>query len=322
MQRVRNLFQLKEAGVLCAFFVLVMAFAGISDHFLSLETFNAIAITSTEIGVVAIGATLLMIAGEFDLSIGSIFALCGMIFASLTTVHGMHGFVAFFFAIATGAFIGFVNGMITLKTNIPSFITTLGTMMIIRGLVLIVTDGFPIAAFHDDTLMTFFNSEWFLGFKMSLLVWLALGAFAIYLLNFHPFGSVIMATGGNKEAAFSMGIKVTGAKLICFVISGTLAGLAGVLQFSHLMSLSPTAGEQYELRAIAIAVIGGTALSGGFGTIIGTLLATVIMGVLASGLVQAGVSTYWFRALVGMILVLAVIMNTSFKRIKEKTIKA
>jgi simple sugar transport system permease protein len=322
MQGFTTLFQLKEAGVTFALIAVMSVFAIISNHFLSLATMNAIALTSTEIGIIAIGATLLMIAGEFDLSIGSNFALCGMMFALTTTTFGVNSYSALLLVLVMGGLIGFFNGFITLKTNIPSFITTLGTMMILRGVVLIVTDGFPIAALAHDGLMSLLNSEWLFGFKTSLLVWLFLGGVAIYILNFHPFGSVIMATGGNVEAAFSMGIKVTSAKLICFIASGVLAALAGVIQFAHLMSLSPTAGEQYELRAIAIAVIGGTSLAGGFGTIVGTMLATVIMGLLASGLVLAGVSTYWFRALVGMILVLAVIMNTSFKRIKEKTVKA
>lgn len=322
MQGLRSLFNLKEAGVLFALVAVMGVFAVISQNFLSVDTFNAIAITSTEIGVIAIGATLLMIAGEFDLCVGSTFALCGMTFALLSSTYGLNSYLALIIAVAIGALIGLMNGLITLKTNIPSFITTLGSMMIIRGIVLIVTDGFPIAAMSDHGLIAVLNNDWLFGFKTSLIMWIAIAATAIYILNFHPFGSVIMATGGNMEAAFSMGIKVNRAKLFCFVTSSALAALAGVMQYSHLMSLSPTAGEQYELRAIAITVIGGTALAGGTGTIVGTLLATVIMGVLASGLVQAGVSTYWFRALVGMILVLAVIMNTNFKRIKEKTIQA
>lgn len=322
MQGFRTLFHLKEAGVLFALVIVVTVFSIISDTFFSLDTFSAIAATSTEIGILAIGATLLMIAGEFDLSIGSNFALCGMTFALLSTKHGLNSMLALSITLLVGGLVGLFNGLVTLKTKIPSFITTLGTMMMVRGVVLIVTDGFPIAALTSDGVIAWFGSDWFLNCKLSLLVWLSLGAIAIYILHFHPFGSVIMATGGNEEAAFSMGIRVTTAKVLCFVVSGLLAALAGVVQFAHLMSLSPTAGEQYELRAIAIAVIGGTALAGGYGTIVGTMLATVIMGVLASGLVHAGVSTYWFRALVGMILVLAVIMNTSFKRIKEKTVKA
>lgn len=322
MQGFRALFHLKETGVLLALISVVLVFGVISDNFLSLDTFGSIATVSTEIGILALGATLLMIAGEFDLSIGSNFALSGMVFALLITSYGLNSFLAFVIALLVGSLVGLFNGLITLKTKIPSFITTLGTMMIVRGVVLIVTDGFPIAALNNSGMMTVFNTGWGAGFQSSLLIWLGLCAAAVYVLNFHPFGSVIMATGGNEEAAFAMGIKVTSAKIACFIVSGACAALAGTIQFSHLMSLSPTAGEQYELRAIAIAVIGGTALAGGSGTIMGTLLATLIMGVLASGLVQAGVSTYWFRALVGMILVLAVVMNTSFKRLKDKAVKA
>lgn len=319
MDGVKNLFRLKELGVLVALVAVIVIFGIISDGFLSVETFASILTVSTEIGILALGATLLMIAGEFDLSVGSNFALSGMLFALLTQSYAVNSFIAFFLALLCGSLVGFFNGLVTLKTKIPSFITTLGTMMIIRGLVLIVTDGFPIAALRGDEVMSILSSDLGFGFKGSLLLWLFLSVAAIYILNIHPFGSVIMATGGNPEAAYAMGIKVRFAKLWCFVLSGFLAGLSGVIQFSHMLSLSPTAGEQYELRAIAIAVIGGTALSGGFGTIVGTVLATLIMGVLASGLVQAGVSTYWFRALVGMILVLAVVMNTAFKRLKDKT---
>lgn len=322
MKRMSALIHLKEIGVLCALVCVILIFSLLSDSFLTKETFGVIVTASTEIGILALGATILMIAGELDLSIGSNFALSGMIFALLISSYGMNSGVAFVAAIMCGSLIGLFNGIITLKTKIPSFITTLGTMMLFRGIVLIVTDGFPIAALSGEGIISLFGSDLGGGFKSSLIVWIGLSAVVTYVLNFHPFGSVIMATGGNVEAAYSMGIKINAAKIICFVVSGALAALAGVIQFSHLLSLSPTAGEQYELRAIAIAVIGGTALTGGFGTIIGTVLATLIMGVLASGLVQAGVSTYWFRALVGIILVLAVVMNEGFKRLKTKTVKA
>lgn len=318
MEHLKGIIHLKEIGVLVALISIVTIFGVISDGFLSMETFGSIATVSTEIGIMALGATILMIAGEFDLSIGSNFALSGMVFAVLIENFQVNSFLALIAALLCGSLVGLFNGLVTLKTKIPSFITTLGTMMIFRGLVLIVTDGFPIAALTNNHVMKLFSFDFGDGFKSSLLVWLILGVLVHYVLNFHPFGSVIMATGGNTDAAYAMGIKVSSAKLRCFILSGLFAALAGVIQFAHMMSLSPTAGEQYELRAIAIAVIGGTALTGGSGTIVGTMLATLIMGVLASGLVQAGVSTYWFRALVGVILVLAVVMNTRFKRLKDK----
>jgi simple sugar transport system permease protein len=310
--------QMKETGVLVALVSLIGIFGVISDGFISLETFGTITTVSSEIGFLALGATVLMIVGEFDLSVGSTFALSGMLFALLTESYGVNGFIALGAALLCGSLVGLLNGLITLKTKIPSFITTLGTMMIFRGLVLIVTEGFPIAALHKELVMNWLSLDFGAGFKSSLLIWLLFSALVIYLLNFHPFGSVIMATGGNEEAAYSMGIRVKRVKLWCFILSGLLSSLASVIQFSHMLSLSPTAGEQYELRAIAISVIGGTALSGGSGTVIGTVLATLIMGVLASGLVQAGVSAYWFRVLIGLILVLAVVLNTNIKSFKNR----
>lgn len=308
----------KESSVFFGLFLLVCIFSGLSDNFLSMASIASIASVSTEMGILALGATILMIAGEYDLSIGSNFALSGMIFALLTTTYNVSPFLAFLAALTAGLCIGLINGLVTLSTRIPSFITTLGTMLILRGIVLVVTDGFPIAALESNGIIALFATDLGAGFKSSLLWWLFLSAYLFYILNWHRLGNHIMATGGNEEAGFSMGIKVKRVKLWSFLLTGVLAALAGVVQYSHLMSLSPTAGEQYELRAIAIAVIGGTTLSGGSGTIIGTIMATLIMGVLASGLVQAGVSTYWFRALVGLILVMAVIMNTNLKRLYQR----
>ncbi len=308
----------KETSVMFALILLIMIFSVLSDNFFSLPTFSSIASVSTEMGILALGATILMIAGEFDLSLGSNFALSGMVFALLTTSFGINPLIALLCAMVCGGSIGFINGFITLKTRIPSFITTLGTMLIFRGLVLVVTDGFPIAAMESNSVLGWFVADLGYGFKSSLLWWLALSVYFLYILNYHPLGNLIMATGANQEAAFCMGVKVERIKMLCFIITGLLASLAGVIQYAHMLSLSPTAGEQYELRAIAIAVIGGSTLSGGAGTMLGTFLATLIMGVLASGLVQAGVSTYWFRALVGAILVMAVIMNTNLKRLQEE----
>lgn len=308
----------KELGVLLGLLLLIVIFSSLSPYFLSVATFASIASVSTEMGILALGATLLMIAGEFDLSLGSNFALSAMIFAGLTATFGVSCWIALLASLGTGLLIGCINGFITLKTRIPSFITTLGTMLIIRGIVLVVTDGFPIAASETNSVMNLFASEIGGGFKISLLWWFGLFIYFYYLLNHHPFGNHLFATGGNDNAAFSMGVRTKVIKMQSFMITGVLAALAGVIQFAHLMSISPTAGEQYELKAIAIAVIGGTALTGGYGTMVGTFLATLVMGVLASGLVQAGVSTYWLRTLIGVILVSAVILNMRIQRAQNQ----
>lgn len=318
MNFFKGLMQQRESGVFFTLFVMIIIFALLSENFLSFSTFGSIFTVSAEIGLIALGATILMIAGEFDLSVGSNFAFSGMIFALLTSNYGLGSVWALILSLIIGAGIGFINGMLTIKTRIPSFIATLGSMLVFRALVLLVTDGFPISALERNWVMTWLGADLGNGFQASILVWVSLGAGLFYLLKIHPFGNLIMATGGNQEASYAMGVKVENIKLIAFMIAGTLAALAGVMQYAHLMTLSPTAGEQYELRAIAIAVIGGTLLSGGTGTIIGTMLGTIIMGVLASGLVQAGVSTHWFRALIGLILVLAVMVYTYFQRSKMK----
>ena len=298
-----------ETGVLVALVVMVAVFSLLSEYFLTAHTWGTLLTAATEIGLVALGATMLMTVGEFDLSVGSIFAFGGLTYATAATEWQLPVGVALGASILAGAMFGLLNGLVTVKTRIPSFITTLGAMLAIRGLVLVLTDGFPVSVTQPDWLMTAAGAPLMFGIKPTVFVWLVFCGLLAYTLKHHPLGNRLMATGGNEQAAFSQGIKTERLKIWCFVLSGVLAALAGVIQFFHLQSLSPTAGDQYELRAIAISVIGGTLLTGGVGTIVGTVLGTILMAVLASGLVQAGVSTYWFRCFLGVILIGAVVLN-------------
>jgi simple sugar transport system permease protein len=161
--------------------------------------------------------------------------------------------------------------------------------------------------------MTWFGTNLGNGFYSAVLWWIGLAIVLSWVLRNTRFGNHVFATGGDADAARSMGVNTTRIKLLTFTLCGFLAGLAGVILFSVLPDLSPTSGESYELYAIAAAVIGGTALSGGSGTILGTLLGTLLMGVVQTGLVHAKVENYWFRTFVGIMLVLAVILNVRIK---------
>jgi len=314
MIRHHRLLKLDEIGVTLALMVLVGLFAFSTDDFMSLRTWGSITSFASVLGVLALGSTMLMIAGEFDLSVGSVAALTGMIFAMGTVQHGHNTYVMAGIALAVGAACGFLNGIITLTTRIPSFITTLGTMLIWRGVVLGVSGGFPISLAEDRSgVMLWFGTKLGEGFYSAVIWWGLLALFLTWLLKFHPFGNHVLATGGNPTAARSMGVNTTKIKLICFTLSGTMAALAGLVLFSELQDLSPTAGEAYELYGIAAAVIGGTALTGGRGTLIGTVMGTLLIGVVQSGLVHAGIDSYWFRCLVGVLLVVAVIINMQLK---------
>lgn len=318
--KINTWLKLDEMGVGIALALLILLFTLLSPEFMSLRTWGSIATFASVLGVIAIGATLLMIAGEFDLSVGSVAALSGMVFAMGVVNWEMSTYLMAGIALAIGAGIGLLNGVVTLKTQIPSFITTLGAMLVWRGVVLGVSGGFPISLVDDRSgVLLWFGSKIGEGFYSATLFWLGITVVFAWLLKLTRFGNHVLATGGDSKAARGMGVNTTKVKLICFTLSGALAALAGLILFSQLQDLSPTAGESYELYAIAASVIGGTALTGGRGTVVGTILGTLLMGVVQAGLVHAGVDSYWFRTFVGLILVFAVILNLKLRQVAERS---
>lgn len=297
----------------------------LQHDFFSLSTWATIFTSSADIGVIVIGVTFLMIAGEFDLSVGSNLALSGMIFASLSTAQSS-SLLSLALALMTGSFIGFINGFLTLALNIPSFIVTLSMMLACRGLVLLLTNGFPIFIEQPNTVMTWFGADLGHGMLMSIAWFIAIGFYLNFIVNKTKTGNHLQATGLDTRVAKTMGINTTKIKMIAFVTCGALAALAGVMQISHLNSLSPTAGEQYELYAIAAAVIGGNSLKGGTGSILGAMLGIVLINVIDTGLIQAGVSIYWYRMFLAILLIATATLNlkssaNTFK-LKQREAKA
>lgn len=299
-----------------ALLVLVGIFSLTSRDFMTLRTWGSVATFASVLGVIALGATVLMVAGEFDLSVGSVAALCGMVFAIGVVKHERSTYAMVALSLGIGAGAGLLNGLVTLGTRIPSFITTLGAMLLWRGVVLGASGGFPISLVEARSgVLLWFGASLGEGFYTAVLWWVALAAGLSWLLHFSAFGNHVLATGGDPAAARGMGVNTTRVKLACFTLSGFLAGLAGLILFSELQDLSPTAGESYELYAIASCVIGGTSLSGGQGGLLGTVLGTLMIGVIQAGLVHAGIDSYWFRSFVGLLLVAAVVLNIRLKRL-------
>jgi simple sugar transport system permease protein len=282
--------------------------------FLSRENVRGILGLIPETGLVSIGVTLLMISGEFDLSVGSVFALMPMVAAKL-----MEQDVAFLPAVLVGlaaaAAIGLLNGVITLRFAIPSFITTLGMLFIARSLTVVISGGFP--PLLPDDLPSWLFTE-FIGpgglIRMSFLWFAAVALLAAALLSLTNFGNWIKSTGGFLEAASSMGIPVNAVKLTCFVISALCAGFAGLIQVLRLGSPLPSIGVGLELQAVAAAVIGGTALAGGVGTILGAVVGALLIRVIDNGLVLSQVDANWFQFAIGALTILAVIGNTWLRR--------
>ncbi|MEM2890650.1 MAG: ABC transporter permease [Candidatus Hadarchaeum sp.] len=304
-----------EFGAIVGTVVVFIGFSLTATRFLTADSLASILTVVAELGIVSAGITFLMICGEFDLSVGSVLGTSAMIFA-LTSKAGWPPFVGFLVALVASAFIGLLNGVVTVKAGIPSFITTLGTMMFWRGILLAVTGGFPVTYFPKGLPFLFFVLNGCIAgqFRVSALWFLGLAGLLNIVLTKTRYGNAVYATGGNREAARALGVATNKVKIINFVISAMLAGLAGCIQFARFFSVDPMRGFGLELEAIAAAVIGGTHLSGGAGNLVGTIFGVFLVGMVRSGLVQAGAPAYWYQAFVGLIVVIAVILNTSLRR--------
>ncbi|GAC1045523.1 ABC transporter permease [Rhizobium sp. No.120] len=294
-------FQLKSSGVL-----------------LSFENIRGIMGLLPEMALVAIGVTILMICGEFDLSVGSVFALMPMSMAVMLN-DGIPFSLALLIGLMICAFIGFINGYITLQFSIPSFITTLGMLFIARSLTIVISGGFPPLLPDDLPTWLFTDYIWDGSILRMSFLWFALIAIiAAAFLSLTNFGNWIRAVGGFNEAAASMGIPVRRVKIVCFILCSMLAGFAGLLQVLRLGSPLPSIGEGLELQAVAAAVIGGTALAGGIGTVFGAIIGTLLIRTIDNGLVLSRVDANWFKFAIGMLTMFAVIANAWMGKMSRK----
>lgn len=295
------LFQIKSNGVL-----------------LSFENIRGIMGLLPEMALVAIGVTILMICGEFDLSVGSVFALMPMSMAVMLN-DGIPFSVALLLGLLLSAFIGAINGYITLQFSIPSFITTLGMLFIARSLTIVISGGFPPLLPDDLPTWLFTDYIWPGAILRMSFLWFALIAIlAAAFLSLTNFGNWIRAVGGFNEAAASMGIPVRRVKIVCFMLCSMLAGFAGLLQVLRLGSPLPSIGEGLELQAVAAAVIGGTALAGGIGTVFGAIIGTLLIRTIDNGLVLSRVDANWFKFAIGMLTMFAVIANAWMGKMSRK----
>jgi simple sugar transport system permease protein len=302
-----------EFGVILAFSTIFVVFSLLAPKFVSLRNLTGVFTIVSELGIITIGVAFLMIAGEFDLSVGSVYALCGFLFVTLA--NSFNSVLALIITLVVAACIGFLNGTITLRAGIPSFITTLGTMMFLRGLMLAVTGGRSVVYNGDlivPTMLTRFIGR---GFRPSHIWFLALALFFSLILTRTRYGNWVFATGGKKEVARAMGINVNRVKVVNFMISAVLAGLAGIIVINRFGVANASFGTGMELEAIASAVIGGTFLMGGYGTIIGAFFGAFLVGMMRTGLLMVGAPAYWYQAFVGAILVTAATINIKLRRL-------
>lgn len=311
--RLRRL--LGESGALVALLVLVVILSVTATGFLSTKNFLNIGVQAAVFAILAFGQSFAIISAGIDLSVGSVAALSGMVTAYTATTSGLPGVVAFLLGLATGVACGLVSGALVAYGKLPPFIATLAMLSIARGLTLVISQGVPIAT---PDIVTWLGSDLFGWLPVPLLVMVVMGVIAAVLLNYTYIGRSIYAIGGNEEAAKLSGIRVDRMQLIIYALVGLFAAVAGLLLAGRLASAQPTAAAGFELQAIAAVVIGGASLSGGVGKASGALIGALILAVITNGLNLLQVSAFWQQVVIGIVIALAVLVDTLRRRAAGK----
>ncbi|WP_431440569.1 ABC transporter permease [Actinophytocola sp.] len=309
-----GLMRVKELSILLVTIAAAIYFSAASDAFNSVDNYRTIAQYVAPWAIIAAGEVMLLICGEIDLSAGFVFALAPFLLMQFY-VNSWPLALALLGAIVASMLIGMVNGLIRTVLGIPSFITTLGMAFLLYGLVLIISNGRPVAAPKDAAVMQVFG-----GARWSELLW-AIGVIIVLqvILSGTRFGIHTQATGGNRVGAAESGIAINRIKVINFAVLGTLAGLAGILQGTRVGSYDPTnGGFDMMFFGVASAVIGGTALLGGTGTVVGAFLGALLLGIAFDGFNVLGVSANAFNVVLGAAILIAMILNVSLLVLRKR----
>ncbi|MES2176581.1 MAG: ABC transporter permease [Gemmatimonadota bacterium] len=301
----------REFGTLAGLVTLCAGLWTATPHFATLSNLSNVVEQSTIIGIVAVGMTFVILSGGIDLSVGSIVALAGVVLGS--AIHGgAPVWLAVVAALAVGSACGLVNGALITIGRLPPFIATLGMMSVARGGALLFTDGRPISEFPQG--LRSVATGHVLRVPMPVLLMLAVYLVAHVVLKRTTLGRYTYAIGGNEEAARLSGVNVRAWKTAVYAVSGLFGALTSVVLVARLNSAQPIAGTSYELDAIAAVVIGGASLLGGVGSVFGTLIGALIMSVLRNGLNLLGVSSYLQQVAIGVVIVVAVLVDIGVRR--------
>jgi simple sugar transport system permease protein len=307
-----------ETGALIGAILMFAFFSVYADNFTTRTSLAGLASITAELGILSMGVTLLMIAGHFDLSVGSVLGFSSVIAPYLILNYDTNPFLAVFFAILAAISIGLINGILVVGTRIPSFIVTLGTLLIWRSVLLRVTEGFPVAVDKDTLVFKLFSYRiedgFFRGYQVSFLWFIGVLILLSFILLRTRFGNWIFAAGGNERSARSMGVPVDRVWLILFVITALCAALMGLIQVGRFNTVEATRGQTLELTAIAAAVVGGARLNGGYGSVLGAALGAAMIAMINQGLILSGIASYWLQFAVGILIIGAVIANQKLGR--------
>lgn len=295
--------------------LLLIVFSVLSPNFFKVDNLVGILLATAVNGVLAVGITFVLITGGIDLSIGTVLTFSAVTAGILITNMKFPIIVGVLGALIAGALCGFINGILIAKAKLPAFIATLGMMMVTKGLALILSKTKPIY-FNDTPAFTKIAMGTFLGIPTAVIIFLGFAAIASIVLSKTILGRYDFALGSNEEAARLSGINVDRWKIAIYMVCSTFAALAGILMASRLNSAQPALGAGYEMDAIAAAVIGGTSLSGGEGSILGTVIGAFIISTLTNGLRILSVPQEWQTVVTGCIVILAVYMDMARRRKK------
>ncbi len=326
------LLTLMKLRTFIALFAVIIFFSIFAPNFLSTANMILMSKHATQNAFLAIGMTFVIVTGGIDLSVGSIVGLCGMIAGGLI-LYGIDlpmGYTVYFnilevaiIVAIVGIFIGILNGLLITRLNVAPFIATLGTLYVARGAALLYSDGqtLPNLVGREDlgnTGYAIFGSGTWLGLPVSVWMLIVVALGAAYFARFVPLGRHIFAVGGNERAARMSGIRVDRVKMFVYMFSGFCAALVGLVISSELMAAHPATGTNLELNAIAAAVLGGTSMSGGRGTIGGTIVGAFVIGILSDGLVMMGVSSFWQMVIKGLVIIIAVVVDQAQRKLQAR----
>ncbi|MHB8073256.1 ABC transporter permease [Desulfosporosinus fructosivorans] len=304
----------EKFGIIAILFGITILMSILSDRFLTSANIINIIRQVSFIAIIALGATAIIITTGIDLSAGSIVGITSVVVASYAHPGQNSLIVVLFVGLAVGTIAGLVNGTLIAKTGIPPFIVTMGMYTTARGLALLYSDGRPISNLSPNFI--FLGAGHVLGIPVPIIILAVVAILTHFLLNNTRLGRHIYAVGGNEQAAVISGINVNRVKIFVYAFAGFLASLSGLILTARIYSGQPGLGVGFELDAIAAAVIGGTSLNGGVGTVIGTICGALVVGVINNGMDLMGVNMYWQQITKGGIIVLAVLLDMQKNRKK------
>ncbi len=308
--RDRQIAMLRRSFPAIFLVILVVVFTSMSQRFLSLDNLSTVLEQGTVLLVASLGASFIIMAGSIDISVGSIVAVSALTAALTADTLGAFAIVP---AVLIGALCGCLNGLLVAVGKVPSFVATLGTQVVFRGLVLYFTKGAPVEISNDSFLNAYSSISF--GIPHTVMIGLALAVVAWSIFKFTVFGREVLAIGGGERVSILTGIAVTRVKIKMFVLLGALCGMAGLLQGARTMAATSQLGIGLELDVIASVVVGGTPLTGGLGSITNTCLGVLIVTLLSNGMNMAGVDPYLQNIIKGVVLITAVYINIDRKKI-------